>query len=64
MDSQILFLYAKGMTTGEIVATFKMYDADVSPALISEVTDAVKEQVTDWQNRSLDAWYPIVTVSW
>lgn len=43
MDSQILSLYARGMTTREIVATFKeMYDADVSPTLISKVTDAVK----------------------
>lgn len=61
MDSQILSLYAKGMTTREIAATFKeMYDADVSPTLISKVTDAVKEQVTEWQNRQLDALYPIV----
>ncbi|MCH0696443.1 transposase, partial [Escherichia coli] len=37
-----------------------MYDADVSPTLISKVTDAVKEQVTEWQNRQLDALYPIV----
>ena len=61
MDSQILFLYAKGMTTREIVSTFKeMYDADVSPALISKVTDAVKEQVIEWQNRPLNSLYPIV----
>ncbi|OSL36416.1 transposase, Mutator family [Escherichia albertii B156] len=61
MDNQILSLYAKGMTTREIVATFKeMYDADVSPTLISKVTDAVKEQVSEWQNRPLDALYPIV----
>lgn len=61
MDSQILSLYAKGMTTREIVDTFKeMYDADVSPALISKVTDVVKEQVAEWQNRQLDALYPIV----
>lgn len=61
MDSQILYLYAKGMTTREIVATFKeMYDADVSPTLISKVTDALKEQITEWQNRQLDALYPIV----
>ncbi|AUX73275.1 IS256 family transposase [Erwinia pyrifoliae] len=61
MDSQILSLYAKGMTTRDIVATFKeMYDADVSPTLISKVTDAVKEQVAEWQNRPLDALYPIV----
>ncbi|EBZ4888534.1 transposase, partial [Salmonella enterica subsp. enterica serovar Bredeney] len=61
MDSQILSLYAKGMTTREIVATLKeMYDADVSPTLISKVTDAVKEQVTEWQNRQLDTLYPVV----
>ncbi len=61
MDSQILSLYAKGMTTRDIVATFKeMYDADVSPTLISKVTDAVIEQVKEWQSRPLDALYPIV----
>ncbi len=44
MDNQILSLYAKGMTTREIAAAFKeLYDADVSPALISKVTDAVME---------------------
>jgi len=61
MDDKILSLYAKGMTTREIVATFKeMYDADVSPTLISKVTDAVIEQVVDWQSRPLDSVYPIV----
>ncbi|HBB6657762.1 TPA: IS256 family transposase [Salmonella enterica] len=61
MDNQILSLYAKGMTTREITAAFKeLYDADVSPALISKVTDAVMEQVIEWQNRPLDAVYPIV----
>ncbi|ECC2479641.1 IS256 family transposase [Salmonella enterica] len=61
MDNQILSLYAKGMTTREIAAAFKeLYDADVSPALVSKVTDAVTEQVTEWQNRPLDAIYPIV----
>ena len=61
MDDQILYLYGKGMTTREIVDTFKeMYDADVSPALISKVTDAVIEEVVQWQNRPLDSVYPIV----
>lgn len=61
MDDKILSLYAKGMTTREIVATFKeMYDADISPTLISKVTDAVIEQVVEWQCRPLDAVYPIV----
>lgn len=60
MDSQILPLYAKVITTRDIVVTFKeMYDADVTPTLISKVTEAVKEQVTEWQNRSLNALYPI-----
>ncbi|OTG84105.1 IS256 family transposase [Acinetobacter sp. ANC 4558] len=61
MGDQILSLYAKGMTNREIVAFFKeMYDADVSASLISKVTDAVIEQVTEWQNRALDSLYPVV----
>jgi len=61
MDDKIQCLYAKGMTTREIVDTFKeMYDADVSATLISKVTDAVIEQVIEWQSRPLDSVYPIV----
>lgn len=60
-DSQILSLYAKGMTTRDIADTFKeMYDADVSHTLISKVTDSVIEEVHAWQNRPLDEVYPIV----
>ncbi|KAF0192288.1 MAG: tnpA [Gammaproteobacteria bacterium] len=60
-DDQILALYAKGMSTRDIVATFKeMYDADVSPALISKVTDAALDRVLEWQSRPLDDIYPIV----
>jgi len=61
MDDQILFLYAKGLTTREIVDTFKeMYGADVSASLISKVTDRVIDQVMEWQHRPLDAIYPVV----
>lgn len=61
MDDKILSLYAKGMTTREIVATFKeMYDADISPTLISKVTEAVIGQVVEWQSRPLDPVYPVV----
>lgn len=61
MDDKILSLYAKGMTTRDIVATFKeMYGADVSASLISKVTDSVLERVIEWQSRPLDAVYPIV----
>jgi len=60
-DDQILSLYAKGMSTRDIVASFKeMYGADVSATLISKVTESVIDQVTEWQNRPLDALYPIV----
>jgi len=61
MDDKILYLYAKGMTTREIVATFKeMYDADISATLISKVTNAVIEEVIEWQSRPLDPVYPII----
>ena len=61
MDDKILHLYAKGMSTRDIVDTFKeMYDADISPTLISNVTNAVLEQIVEWQSRPLDAIYPIV----
>jgi putative transposase len=60
-DDQILALYAKGMSTRDIVATFKeMYDADVSPTLISKVTDAVMDRVLEWKSPPLDDIYPIV----
>jgi putative transposase len=61
MDDKILFLYAQGMTTREICTAFKeLYDADVSASLISKVTNAVMEQVVEWQARPLDQVYPIV----
>jgi putative transposase len=61
MDDKILFLYAQGLSTREIVATFQeMYGADISASLVSKVTDAVIEKVVEWQSRPLDAVYPIV----
>lgn len=61
MDDQILYLYAKGMSTRDIVDCFQeMYGADISPTLVSNVTAAVLERVAEWQSRSLDQVYPIV----
>lgn len=61
LDTKILTLYAKGMTTRDIAATFKeMYDVDVSHALISKITDGVMEEVISWQNRPLDSVYPVL----
>lgn len=60
-DDQILALYAKGMSTRDIVAMFKeLYDADISPTLVSRVTENVLERVEAWQARPLDELYPIV----
>jgi len=60
-EGQILSLYAKGMTTRDIAATFQeMYDVEVSHTLISQVTEAVMEEVRAWQHRPLDELYPVV----
>jgi putative transposase len=60
-DDKILSLYARGMTVREIQSHLEeMYGTDVSPTLISSVTDAVIDEVKTWQSRPLDALYPIV----
>jgi putative transposase len=60
-DEKVLALYATGMTTRQIEASLKeIYGVEVSPSLISKVTDAVLDEVVAWQNRPLDAVYPIV----
>ena len=60
-DDKILSLYARGMTVREIQAHLEeMYCAEVSPSLISTVTDAVVDEVKAWQARPLDPVYPIV----
>jgi putative transposase len=60
-DDKILSLYARGMSTREIQGHLEeIYKVDVSPALISDVTAEVQEEVLAWQNRALDARYPIV----
>ena len=61
MSDKILFLYAQGMTTREIVTTLRdLYDTEISVSLVSRVTDAVIEQVVEWPSRPLDPVYPIV----
>jgi len=60
-DEKILSLYARGMTVREIQGHLtELYGIDVSPDLISRVTDAVLDEVREWQNRPLDPVYPIV----
>jgi putative transposase len=60
-DEKVIALYARGLTTREIQGHLQdLYHVEVSPALISNVTDAVLEDVQAWQNRPLDAVYPVV----
>ena len=60
-DEKILSLYARGMTVREIQSHLEeMYGAEVSPTLISAVTEAVVEEVKAWQARPLDTLYPII----
>ena len=60
-NEQIISLYSRGMTTRDIQSHLKeIYDVDVSPELISNVTDAVHEDVRSWRTRPLERMYPIV----
>jgi putative transposase len=60
-DEKVMSLYARGMTTREIQGHLEdLYGIDISPTLISQVTAAVLDEVVAWQNRPLDAVYPIV----
>ncbi|MFM8750599.1 IS256 family transposase [Rhabdaerophilum sp.] len=60
-DTKIISMYARGMTVREIQGhLMELYGLDVSPDLISTVTDAVMETVAEWQNRPLETSYPLV----
>jgi putative transposase len=60
-DANIISLYARGLSTREIQQHLEeIYHVEVSPTLISNVTDAVIEEVKTWQNRQLEAVYPII----
>lgn len=60
-DDKIISMYARGMTTKDIQGhLLEIYGMEVSPDLISDVTDEVMEEVEAWQKRSLESHYPIV----
>ena len=62
-DDQVLSLYAKGFTTGDIVDhVADIYGAQVSRELVSKVTDAVVEELGAWQSRPLDAVWPVIFI--
>jgi putative transposase len=60
-DQAIISLYSRGLTTREIEGhLLEIYGVEVSPALVSQVTEAVSADVVAWQNRPLEEVYPIV----
>ena len=63
VDEMVISLAAKGLTTGEISAHLaEVYGAEVSKETISTITDAVLEELAEWQNRPLDSVYPVVFI--
>jgi putative transposase len=61
LDKTVLSLYARGMTTRDICEhLLEIYGVEVSPDLISKITDAVHAEVADWQMRPLDSVYPVI----
>jgi transposase-like protein len=62
-NDRIIALYARGMSTRDIRAHLReMYDVDVSPDLISRVTDGVLEELAEWQSRPLDRVFPVIFI--
>ena len=60
-DEKIVSMYARGMSVREIQGHLRdLYGIEVSPDLVSAVTDAVLEEIAEWQNRPLEALYPLV----
>ena len=63
LSGNVISLYAKGMTTGDIQAHLaEIYGTDISRDTISRITDAVLEDMVAWQNRPLDRVYPVILI--
>jgi putative transposase len=63
LAANVISLYAKGLTTGDIQAHLaQIYDTDISRDTISRITDAVLEDMVTWQNRPLDRVYPVLLI--
>jgi putative transposase len=60
-DEKVVSMYARGMSVREIQGHLReLYGIDASPDLVSAVTDAVLDEIAEWQNRPLEALYPLV----
>ncbi len=63
LDAQVISLYAKGLTTGDIAAhLFDSFDLSIDRSTISRITDAIVDDMTAWQSRPLDTVYPVLLV--
>lgn len=63
IDDKIISMYAKGMTTRQISEQVEdIYGFEVSESFVSDVTDKILPQIEEWQNRPLDALYPVIFV--
>src|SRR6056297_1919928 len=63
VDSMVISLTAKGLTTGEIEAHLaEVYSTEISRETISKITDRVLDELGDWQNRPLDRVYPVIFI--
>jgi putative transposase len=63
LSGNVISLYAKGLTTGDIQAhLLEIYGTEISRDTISRITDAVVEDMTGWQNRPLDRLYPVLLI--
>jgi len=63
LDQQVISLYAKGLTTGDIAAhLFDVADVEVDRSTISRITDGIVDDMAAWQSRPLDAVYPVLLV--
>ena len=61
LDKKVIGLYARGMSVDDIKSEIdELYGVDISPAMISKITDKVMETAVAWQNRALEPVYPIV----
>ena len=61
IEDQIIAMYAKGMSTRDIEDQMRnIYGIDISPGMVSKITDKILPQVAEWQSRPLDRIYPIV----
>lgn len=61
LDEKILALYSRGLSTRDIQAELAdLYGTEISPTLVSRVTDAVQEEISAWQSRMLEPIYPVV----